>query len=923
MATAVALVLMLGMFSQVPNTEAKVTVHSVTVTTDKSTYTIGSEAIATAVLDYTGSKKDLQPVNFTWYYPNGTIAKSDPNVTTGGTGTAYSAFTTDFVGGFFTVNVTYTGDITIFDEAEFDVIPAPPSNMVSGKITVDTEWTVINSPYIILDNVSVEEGVILTIGSGVVVEFKDLTSLTVNGTLVAEGIQTDMITFTSNNSNPQPGDWNWINFNEAGDDSIISYCRIEYSYYGINIYQCSPVVTNNLIRDVEHEGIRAYRSGSFIGFNTITEIVHTYVGNKGINLLGFCKTTIQENIITHVEEYGIKVSDSNPIITNNYISESYYNINCERSNGTISENILDNADIAGIRLMECEDIFLTNNTIQGSGRKGIECDWSSPTISDNLILENGGTGLDDSGIYLYKSENSTIVNNYLEDNVYGIYSKNSNFSFLSENEVINSTEDGFYADNSIGFELEYNVFDGGDNGLFLLDSINFSLYNDDFTNFADRGIYLLNTTGFSMERGSIIQCENGIYMHSSDAVISNSTILDISNTKFYLTQGSIMTTINSIVSDSSVQVLGGCELIVKNYLSVYVEDASFLPFEGASVEVSDGDTIVHSTQTGEDGYRLWLLVTDRIYYGSNTAIENVTTVKVENGSSDFENNPREVDMHMAHIELFVQGNPLSIEITAPTNLSLVFDTINITGTASTLIGDISDVTIYIEPGTGWVTPDYPAPMTAIDLTGDWSQWYLEFDTRIIPNDGLYKITASTSIAYRPHYAHYSVWVYVDNIGNKPPVVNITSHSHGEIVNRTITLEGTAFDYDGSIQYVEVSVGNQSFARATDTGVNWSTWSFEINTSAFPNGTHRINARAFDNASQEAGYRIELVFMNENATVNGEQNGEDGDEESDDEDDFEYFYYIFILVIIATIILLFFILKKRTEGKEETEEDEFK
>jgi len=275
MAAAVVILIMLGMFSQIPNSEAKVTVHSVTVTTDKSSYTIGSEAIATAVLDYTGSKKELQPVNFTWHYPNGTVAKSDPSVAPDGTGTAYSAFTTDFVGNGYIVNATYTGDATIFDETGFDVVPSPPSNMVSGKITEDTLWNITNSPYIILDNVSVENCVTLTIEPGVVVEFKDLASLTVNGTLVAEGTQTNGITFTSNSSDPQPGDWNWINFNEANDDSSIIYSRIEYCYYGINIFQCSPEVTHNLIRDVLLDAIRAYKSSSFIGYNTITRIVHS------------------------------------------------------------------------------------------------------------------------------------------------------------------------------------------------------------------------------------------------------------------------------------------------------------------------------------------------------------------------------------------------------------------------------------------------------------------------------------------------------------------------------------------------------------------------------------------------------------------------------------------------------------------------
>jgi len=924
-AAAVVILMIAGMFLQVPQAEAKVTVHGITVTMDKSSYTIGSEAIATAELEYTGNKKELQPVDFTWYYPNGSVAKSDPSVAPDGKGKAYSAFTTDFVGNGYTLNATYSGDTTIFDEAGFEVVAAPPSNMVSGEITADTTWTIANSPYIILDNVSVINGVTLMIEPGVVVEFKDTTSLTINGTLIAEGTQTNMITFTSNNTNPQPGDWEWINFIEAHDDSTISYCRIEYCYFGVNIFQCSPDVTHNLIRDVLRDGIRAYDSSSYIGYNTITEIVHTYVGNKGINLLGFCDTTIEGNTITRVEEYGIKVTDSNPSITENYISGSYYNIDCYRSDGMISENILDNAEIAGIRLRECGDISIDDNTVQGSVRKGIECDWSMPTVSNNLILENGGTGLDDGGIYLYKCEDAAVLNNYLEDNKYGIYSKNSNFTRISGNEVVNSTADGFYADSSRELRLESNIFDGNINGIYIKDSANVSLLDDTITNSQNKGIYLFNTVGFSMEEGSISDCGNGTYMHSSDAVFTNSSLRDISNTYLYLTQGSILTSINTGFSGTDVQVLGGCRLIVKNYLSVYVEDEINYRFMGARVEVFDGNVTVYSTQTDDEGYCRYLLLTDRIYNGSNTATENVTTVNVENGSSEFENNPREVDMYRSHLEEFLQGNPLSLEITYPANNSLVFDIINITGTVSFPIFEIIyiDVDVSVQHHTGW-SLDYPSFMRVKYLTLNRTEWYLEFDTRTLPTDGVHNIIVRASI--RHHSLFQSVWVNVDNIGNKPPVVNFTSHASGDVVNGTVTIEGTAFDYDGSIQYVEVSVGNESYVRAVNTGVNWSTWSFEITSTDYPDGTYTFNVTAVDNASQEGLYWIDLVFNNEETDVDGDPDGEDGGAEDNEVTDF-LMLYVLIIVIIITLLAVLLSLRKmkayeddKDDMKDEVEDE---
>ena len=116
------------------------------------------------------------------------------------------------------------------------------------------------------------------------------------------------------------------------------------------------------------------------------------------------------------------------------------------------------------------------------------------------------------------------------------------------------------------------------------------------------------------------------------------------------------------------------------------------------------------------------------------------------------------------------------------------------------------------------------------------------------------------------------------------------------------------------------IGNDSFVRATETGLNWSTWSFEIDTTAYPNGTHTINVLAFDNASQGEGYWIDLVIRNEEDTNgDGGQDGEGGDGDSDD--DFEYMYLIFAFIVIALILLLFFILRRKMKGEEEPEEEE--
>lgn len=69
---------------------------------------------------------------------------------------------------------------------------ASSSTNVSGVISQNTTWTIENSPYIFIDEVTVARGVVLRIEPGVVLDF-DLWRLRVNGTLRAKGNQTHRI----------------------------------------------------------------------------------------------------------------------------------------------------------------------------------------------------------------------------------------------------------------------------------------------------------------------------------------------------------------------------------------------------------------------------------------------------------------------------------------------------------------------------------------------------------------------------------------------------------------------------------------------------------------------------------------------------------------------------------------------------------
>ena len=96
---------------------------------------------------------------------------------------------------------------------------------VSGSVS--GIWPASGNPYNVVGNITVEAGRKLTIEAGAVVRFNANLSLTVVGTLDAQGTSTLPITFESISGSPSPGDWDKIDlFNPAASPSVLKYCVI-------------------------------------------------------------------------------------------------------------------------------------------------------------------------------------------------------------------------------------------------------------------------------------------------------------------------------------------------------------------------------------------------------------------------------------------------------------------------------------------------------------------------------------------------------------------------------------------------------------------------------------------------------------------------------------------------------------------------
>ena len=101
-----------------------------------------------------------------------------------------------------------------------------PMNGVSGDVS--GTWSLANSPYDVIGDITIQPGECLTIEPGVDVIFHDSYAFNVLGCLNAVGTEVDSITFTADD---QATGWLGINFSNTAVEapSILKYCIVEYS----------------------------------------------------------------------------------------------------------------------------------------------------------------------------------------------------------------------------------------------------------------------------------------------------------------------------------------------------------------------------------------------------------------------------------------------------------------------------------------------------------------------------------------------------------------------------------------------------------------------------------------------------------------------------------------------------------------------
>ncbi len=196
---------------------------------------------------------------------------------------------------------------------------------VSGSISFDTTWDLINSPYEVTGDITVEAGITLTIEAGVEISLPVFTNdIIVDGTLVAVGTAPLPIVLTG------PGG---INLSATSDNSVLDF--IEYTGAG-NVGSSTSDNTNRAGIAIRSTGSSSISNSTM---NNCDDCI--YISNNSSPI-------IDKSTFSNATDVGIQSQSGQPTITNCTIDNiTFYGIQLAGGSGTIQNNNFTNNGSSG------------------------------------------------------------------------------------------------------------------------------------------------------------------------------------------------------------------------------------------------------------------------------------------------------------------------------------------------------------------------------------------------------------------------------------------------------------------------------------------------------------------------------------------------------------------------------------------------
>jgi len=251
-----------------------------------------------------------------------------------------------------------------------------------GSINSDETWTSGNV-YVITCDVTVNNGVTLTVQAGTVVKFKYF-DLNIDGTLDVQGTASNRVVFTSFKDDSYGGDTN-----EDGTATTPA----AGNWGSIQIFNSANTLDYTLIQ---------YGGGHLNG--------GVYIADSS--------PTVEHNLIRN-NKYGIYVENGSPTIKDNDIEgSSLYGLRVNNGSATVSDNTFTDSGILHLYHGANADPAYSGNTFSGTGGGAINVYGGS--ISDDITWENiqglNWPYLVSSDLPINNSGTLTVTNSTIEGN---------------------------------------------------------------------------------------------------------------------------------------------------------------------------------------------------------------------------------------------------------------------------------------------------------------------------------------------------------------------------------------------------------------------------------------------------------------------------------------------------------------------------
>jgi hypothetical protein len=317
----------------------------------------------------------------------------------------------------------------------------PSGSIVSG--TVSGTWNSAGSPYTAIGDITIPQGEELTIQAGVEVRLAAGVKLVAEGDLLAMGEAGSPVIFTSDQLDPQPGDWGWLEI--YSDGTRLRYVTVEYGIYGIMVKTeggiIGPVIEHSLIRYNERDGIRIRAQSRNGEARNQTQVLNStitqnspgiFIAAYGASIVSYAEPIIRNNTITQNRGNGIWVNgeqgwaeDADGIalgeIVGNTITENEYDGILIRGGGG-EYGCIPSPCIAGTANPKVLANYIAENGFDGITviavfHEGLPYrGYASPLIANNVIVNNTQSGIEVSADHVYESASPRILNNTIVSN---------------------------------------------------------------------------------------------------------------------------------------------------------------------------------------------------------------------------------------------------------------------------------------------------------------------------------------------------------------------------------------------------------------------------------------------------------------------------------------------------------------------------